>query len=64
MTAAQFKQIAVTKLNTLSTDDLIIELKRLSNDFSTGAKLVFDAAMDILMERMPEAEFVALCETL
>lgn len=64
MTTIEFKTIAANKLNALSTSDLIAEVKTLANDFSTGAELVFDVAMDILMERLPENEFVELCNTL
>jgi len=64
MTTQEFKTIATNKLNALSTSDLIIEVKKLANDFSTGAELVSDVAMDILMNRLPENEFVELCNTL
>ena len=64
MTTQEFTTIAAAKLNSLNTSDLIIEVKKLSNDFSTGANILTTVALDILMERMPEAEFVALCETL
>ena len=64
MTTQEFKTIATNKLNVLSTTDLIAEVKMLANDFSTGAELVSDVAMDILMNRLPENEFVELCNTL
>ena len=64
MTTQEFKTIAAKKLNNLSTTDLITEVKKLANDFSTGAELVSDVAMDILMNRLPENEFVELCSTL
>lgn len=64
MTSLEFKAIATNKLNTISTADLIVEVKKLVNDFSNGAELVFDVAMDILMNRMPENEFVELCNSL
>ena len=35
-----------------------------SETSSTGAELVSDVAMDILMNRLPENEFVELCSTL
>ena len=63
-TTQEFKTIAANKLNNLSTADLIAEVKKLANDFSTGAELVSDVAMDILMNRLPENEFVELCSTL
>jgi hypothetical protein len=64
MTTQEFKTIATNKLNALSTADLIAELKKLANDFSTGAELVYDVAMGVLMNRLPEKEFVELCNTL
>lgn len=64
MTTQEFKTIATNKLNALSTADLILEVKKLENDFSTGAELVCNVAMDILMNRLPENEFVELCNTL
>jgi len=64
MTSQEFKTIASNKLNNLSTSDLIVEFKKLANDFSTGAELVCDAVMDILMKRLPENEFVELCNSL
>jgi len=64
MTVQEFKTIAANKLNSLSTNDLIAEVKKLATDFSNGADLVSDVAMDILMERLPKNEFVELCNTL
>jgi hypothetical protein len=64
MTTQEFKTIATNKLNNISNADLIAEVKKLANDFSTGAELVFEVAMDILMNRLPENEFVDLCNTL
>lgn len=37
-------------------------VKKTNNDFRTGAGMVFDAALDVLMKRLPEPEFVAFCE--
>lgn len=64
MTTQEFTTIATTKLNTLSTNDLIIEVKKLSTDLSNNASYVFDIALDILMARLPENEFVNLCNQL
>lgn len=64
MTTQEFKTIAANKLNSLSTNDLIVEVKKLATDFSNGADLLSDVAMNILMERLPENEFVELCNTL
>lgn len=64
MTTEQFKTIATVKMQTLTTNDLIIEVKKLVNDFSDAGSLVMDVALDILMERMPENEFVKFCDSL
>lgn len=64
MTTQEFKKIAISKLNTLSTSDLINEVKRLANNLSDGADLISDAALEILMNRLPEKEFIEICETL
>ena len=64
MTTQEFNKIASKKLNSLSTQDLILEVKKLVNDFSTGTDLVTDIILDILMERMAENEFISLCDSL
>lgn len=64
MTPQEFKTIAANKLSVLSTADLVAEVKKLANDVSTGAELVSEVAMDLLMNRLPENEFVKLCNTL
>ena len=64
MTTQEFKTIATNNLNTISTTDLIVEVKKMASDFSNGAELLFDVAMDILMNRLPENEFVELCNSL
>jgi hypothetical protein len=64
MTTQEFKNIAISKLNALSTSDLIMEIKKLANNLSDGADLISDAALEILMNRLPEKEFIELCETL
>ena len=64
MTTQEFKTTTASKFNLLSTYDLIVEVKKLSNDFSIGADLIFDVAMDILMERLPECEFIEPCNEL
>jgi len=51
-------------MQTLTTNDLIIEVKKLVIDFSDAASLVMGVALDILMERMPENEFVKFCDSL
>jgi hypothetical protein len=34
------------------------------NDFTSAANMVQDIVLDILMERLPEAEFIELCNSL
>ena len=64
MTTEQFKAIATEKMQTISTNDLIVEIKKLVNDYSDAGSLVMDVALDILMCRMPESEFVKFCDSL
>jgi hypothetical protein len=64
MTTENFKTIATEKLNTLTTNDLIVAVKELVNNFEKGADYVFDVCLDILMNRLPENEFVKLCDSL
>lgn len=64
MTASEFTKIATLKLNALPTNDLIVELRKLMNDFTSAANMVQDIVLDILMERLPESEFIELCNSL
>ena len=64
MTTAEFKTTATEQLNKLSTNDLIVEVKKLVNDFSNEAELVYDLVMDLLIERMPEDKYIQLCNSL
>jgi len=64
MTTEQFKETATAKMQTISTNDLMAEIKKLVNDFSDAGSLVMDVALDILMERLPESEFVNFCDSL
>ena len=64
MTTSEFNKIATERLNSLSTNDLIIELKKLMNDFTSAANMVQGIVLDILMERLPESEFIELCNSL
>jgi hypothetical protein len=64
MTASEFTKIATLRLNALPTNDLIIELRKLMNDFTSAANMVQDIVLDILMERLPESEFIELCNSL
>jgi hypothetical protein len=34
------------------------------NDFTSAANMVQDIVLDILMERLPESEFIELCNSL
>jgi hypothetical protein len=64
MTALEFTTIATLRLSALPTNDLIVELKKLMNDFTSAANMVQDIVLDILMERLPESEFIELCNSL
>ena len=64
MTTAQLKQIAKAKFETISTQDLIATLKQYNNDFRDGVEIAIDAITDILIVRLPENEFVELCNSL
>jgi hypothetical protein len=64
MTALEFTSIATLRLNALPTNELIVELRKLMNDFTSAANMVQDIVLNILMERLPEAEFIELCNSL
>lgn len=64
MTTQDFNTIATAKLSKLSTSELVSEVKKLSNDFSDSASMVFDIALKVLMERLEESEFIQLCNSL
>ena len=64
MTASEFTKIATLRLNALPTNDLIVELRKLMNDFTSAANMVQGIVLDILMERLPESEFIELCNSL
>jgi nitrogen regulatory protein PII-like uncharacterized protein len=64
MTAQEFTQVATQKFNRLSTEELIKSAKQLNNDFSDAATYMFDVVLDILMERMPEKDFIKFCDNL
>ena len=63
-TYLDFKKVATEKMSTLPTSDLIESVKKLSSDFTESATRVFDIALEILMERLPEQEFIKLCNSL
>lgn len=60
MTTLKFNKIATERLNALSTNDLIIELKKLMNDYTSAANMVQDVVLDILMNSLSESEFIEL----
>lgn len=60
MTTLEFNKIATETLNALSTNDLIIELKKLINNYTCAANMVQDIVLDILMDRLSESEFIEL----
>ena len=64
MTTQELKNIATIKLEKLSTNDLINEAKKLSNDLSDSASMVLDCVLDLLLVRLPENEFINLCDSL
>ena len=64
MTTQEFKAIATEKFNTLSTNDLIAESKKLMFDISDASDLVLEVITDILFERMPESEFIEFSKSL
>jgi len=57
-------QILRNKANEQTTEMLINVVKGLENNLTDSADLVFDIALDILMERLSEEDFELLCEEL
>ncbi len=64
MTTQEFTQVAKQKFSGLSLNELKKSAKTLNNDFSDAADLMMNAVMDLLMERMPEQEFIKFCNEL
>lgn len=64
MTTQEFYQIAFQKFSKLSTKELIKSAIQLNDDFSDAATQMFSVVLDILMERMPEKDFVKFCNEL
>ena len=64
MTTQEFKAIATEKFNTISTNDLIAESKKLMFDISDASDLVLEVITDILFERMPESDFIEYSKSL
>jgi nitrogen regulatory protein PII-like uncharacterized protein len=64
MTTQEFTQVAKQKFSPLSVSELKKAAISLNNDFSTAANLMDKVIMDLLMERMPEQEFIKFCNEL
>jgi hypothetical protein len=64
MTSQEFKAIATEKFNTISTNDLIAESKKLMFDISDASDLVLEVITDILFERMTESDFIEYSKSL
>lgn len=58
MTTSEFKKIATEKFNNISTNDLIIEAKKLMLNASNAHDIVFEVIISILFERMSEEDFI------
>lgn len=52
------------KVSALSTESLIDMAAKLVKDTREGTEIVLSAVLDALMGRLPEADFVKLCEGL
>jgi len=64
MKKQEFLETAKNKLNLLSVDSLIKEVVKLNNDLSEASSMIIDAALDVLMDKMKEDDFVRFCDTL
>jgi nitrogen regulatory protein PII-like uncharacterized protein len=64
MTTQEFNQVAKQKFSGLSLNELKKSAQTLNSDFSDVADLMMNAVMDLLMERMPEQEFIKFCNEL
>lgn len=64
MTNAEFISIAKDKLQSSTTEELIQSVTELYNNMSDGIEVVMNAILLILEERMNEADFINLCESL
>ncbi|TIU12443.1 MAG: hypothetical protein E5W44_07205 [Mesorhizobium sp.] len=52
------------KIEAQTTDALKDMAAKLVSDMRDGAEIVLSAVLDVLMVRLPEDQFVALCEKL
>jgi hypothetical protein len=64
MTTEQFTQIATERISVIATNELMTEIKKLTLDHSDAANMVWDVAMNILMERISETEYIDFCNSL
>lgn len=64
MTTQQIKQIAKVKFEGINTQELIDTVVKYNNDFNAGVEIAIEVIMDILMERMPENEYIQFCESI
>lgn len=64
MTYAQIKENAFKGFDNYSIEDLKKRLFDLMNSTEQGSGIVFNILLDYLESKMPEAEFVAFCDSL
>lgn len=64
MKKKEFLKTAKSKLTLLSVDSLIKEVVKLNNDLSEDSSMIIDVALDVLMDKMDEDDFVRFCDTL
>jgi hypothetical protein len=64
MTKQEFTNVAKQKFSGLSLTELKKSAQTLNNDFTDAADLMMNAVMDVLMERMPEQDFINFCNEL
>jgi uncharacterized protein YktB (UPF0637 family) len=61
MTSTQFKAHAKAQFETMSVESLVAEIKKLKDNVSASANMVFDTLLDHLLAVMPEDQFSKLC---
>lgn len=64
MKVAEFKQITESKLNKLSITELKKVVLAMNNNFELSGEIIFDTALDLLMAKMEENEFISFCDEL
>lgn len=55
---------AKNQIEKFSTEELKNQAASLMSNLEDGADFVMDLIMDVLIERMPEDEFVSFCDTI